>query len=106
MGQTIPPMIIFDAKNLNHAWTKNEVSGTKYGQSDNGWINTELFESWVCELFIHNTVPGRPLLLLLDGHSTHYQPDVVKFARHNYVLPPTSHQSCKSATGLWGLQTT
>ena len=43
--QTIPPMVIFDAKNLNHAWTKNEVPGTKYGLSDNGWINTGLFES-------------------------------------------------------------
>ena len=98
VGQTIPPMVIFDAKNLNHAWTKNEVPGTKYGLSDNGWINTGLFESWVCELFIHNAVPGRPLLLLLDGHSTHYQPDVVKFAReHNIIMlclsPHTSHAS-------------
>ena len=41
-GQAIPPMIIFDAKNLNHAWTRNEVPGTRYGLSDNGWINTEL----------------------------------------------------------------
>ena len=36
VGQTIPPLVIFDAKNLNHAWTKNEVPGTKYGLSDNG----------------------------------------------------------------------
>ena len=98
VGQTIPPMVIFDAKNLNHTWTKNEVPGTKYGLSDNGWINTELFEGWVCELFIHNAVPGRPLLLLLDGHSTHYQPDVVKFAREHDIImlcfpPHTSHAS-------------
>ncbi len=25
VGQAIPPMIIFDAQNLNHAWTKDEV---------------------------------------------------------------------------------
>ena len=24
-GQVIPPMVIFDAKNLNHAWTSNEL---------------------------------------------------------------------------------
>ena len=24
-GQAIPPMVIFDAKKLNHAWTANEV---------------------------------------------------------------------------------
>ena len=29
VGQTIPSMVIFDTKNLNHAWTKNKVPGTK-----------------------------------------------------------------------------
>ena len=39
VGQTIQPMVIFDARNLNHTWTKNEVPGTKYGLSDNGQIS-------------------------------------------------------------------
>ena len=43
-GQAVPPMVIFDAKNLNHAWAKNEVPGTRYGLSNKGWINTDLFE--------------------------------------------------------------
>ena len=43
-SQVIPPMVIFDAKNLNHAWTDKEVPGTKYGLSDKGWITTDLFE--------------------------------------------------------------
>ena len=98
IGQAIPPMIIFDSKNLNHAWTKDEVPGTRYGLSDNGWINTDLFEGWLSEHFIEYAVPGRPILLLLDGHSTHYQLDVVTFAKtHNIImlcLPPhTTHES-------------
>ena len=36
VGQTIPPMIIYDSKNLNHSWTKHEVPGSRYGLSDNG----------------------------------------------------------------------
>ena len=49
------------------------------------------------EHFIVNAVPGRPLLLLLDGHSTHYQPDVVHFAKDHEIimlcLPPhTKHE--------------
>ena len=68
----------------------------KYGTNDNGWISTELFESWFFELFLPNAVAARPLLLLLDGHSTHYQLDVIKLAKENDVnilcLPPhTSH---------------
>ena len=33
-GQSIPPFIIFAAKQLNHSWTLNEVSGSRYGVSD------------------------------------------------------------------------
>ena len=29
VGQAMPPMIIFDAQNLNHSWTKDEVPGTR-----------------------------------------------------------------------------
>ena len=97
-GQVIPPMVIFDAKNLNHAWTDKEVPGTKYGLSDKGWITTDLFEGWLIEHFLHYAVSVRPLLLLLDGHSTHYQPEVVRYAKENQVimlcLPPhTTHET-------------
>ena len=41
---------------------------------------------------------SRPLLLVLDGHSTHYQPALIKYAKENQVillcLPPhTTHES-------------
>ena len=95
-GNVLPPLIIFDAKNMQHAWTQGEVPGSKYGTSDKGWITTELFESWFNELFLPNAVSARPLLLLLDGHSTHYQPDVINLALKNEVLilclpPHTTH---------------
>ena len=85
-GQTIPPMVIYDAAKLNPAWTKDEVPGTKYGLSSNGWINTDLFEGWLIEHFIENAVSARPLFLLLDGHSTHYQPRVVHFAKEHDII--------------------
>ena len=97
-GQVIPPMIIFDAKKLNHAWTQKEVPGTKYGLSDKGWITTDLFEAWLMEHFLQCAVLLCPLLLLLDGHSIHYQRDVVRYAKENNViilcLPPhTTHET-------------
>jgi len=96
VGNVLPPLIIFDAKNMQHAWTQGEVPASKYGTSDKGWITTELFESWFNELFLPNAVSARPLLLLLDGHSTHYQPDVINLALKNQVLilclpPHTTH---------------
>ena len=38
-GQAILPFVIFDAKDLNHEWTKGEIVGTMYGLSDRGWVD-------------------------------------------------------------------
>ena len=51
-GNVLPPLIIFDTKHVQHSWTKGEVPGTKYGTSDKGWINIDLFESWFNDLFL------------------------------------------------------
>ena len=71
-GQIIPLTVIFESKRVNNAWTRNELPGMSYGCSDSGWITTELFESWLCNHFLKHAVSDRLLLLLLDGHSTHY----------------------------------
>ena len=41
-GQALPPYVIFDTKQLSHAWTKGKV-GTRYGLSNKGWIDNVLF---------------------------------------------------------------
>ena len=95
-GVVLPPMVIFQGARLNHELTLNEVPGTLYGLSENGWIDQTLFFSWLNEIFIKNIPPARPVLLLLDGHSTHYTPEVTRAAAEQGVvmlcLPPhTTH---------------
>ena len=68
----MPPLIIFDRKRLKPEL--KYVSGTSYGLSDNGWIDSEIFEDWFECHFLAHVPPVRPLMLLLDGHSSHYQP--------------------------------
>jgi len=68
------------------------------GCSDSGWITMELFEYWLVEHFLKHVVHECPLLLLLDRHSTRYQPDVVQFAKDNDILllclpPHTAHEA-------------
>ncbi len=50
----------------------------------------ELFSYWMKKLFIPN-IP-RPVLLLLDGHSSHYEPGTIRFAEEEgkiiLRLPP------------------
>ena len=46
VGQAMPPFVIFDAaKMLNHDWMIGEESGTRYGLSDTGWVDTYLLKS-------------------------------------------------------------
>jgi hypothetical protein len=97
-GNVVPPMVIFEGKRLNPEWTKGEVSDTLYGMSDKGWTDMELFSHWMKDLFIPNIPPARPVLLLLDGHSSHYEPDTIRLAAEEGVvilcLPPhTTHVS-------------
>lgn len=68
-GQALPPFIIFQAKQLNYQWTRGEIPGTRYGVSDRGWTDRDLFRG--------------PLLLLVDGHSSHYDPDTIRFAKEH-----------------------
>ena len=96
-GQAIPPMIIFEGKYLNHEWTIGEVPGTIYGMSEKGWTDQELFMFWLKHSLSH-AVPARPLLLLLDGHSSHFELSSIQLAEKEGViilcLPPhTTHES-------------
>ena len=91
-GQVIPPMVIFDLKNLQHQLTEAEVPGTLYGLSEKGWIDGELFNGWLSKHFLKYATAERPLLLLLDGHSSHYMPSTLRFAREHgivmFAFPP------------------
>ena len=92
----LPPMVIYDRQRLTNVLMKNEVPGTLYGLSKKGWINRELFLKWFQRHFLTHAPPARPLLLLLDGHSSHYAPDLVRLAAQAgvilFVLPPnTTH---------------
>ena len=95
-GYVIPPFVIFDRKTLKPEMANGEVPDTMYGLSASGWMDAELFDQWFSHHFLAYAPPTRPLLLLLDGHSSHYQPDVVKKAADEkvliFVLPPhTTH---------------
>ena len=106
-GNYIPPMIIWDRKSLKQEWTTGEVAGTLYGMSSKGWMDMSLFEKWFTRHFLRYAPSVRPLLLLLDGHSSHYSPVAVKMAAEEniilFTLPPnTTHLSQPLDKGVFG----
>ena len=93
-GYVLPPLVVFDRKKLKSEMTVGEVPGTMYGLSSNGWMDTELFELWFNHHFLMHAPSCKPILLMMDGHSTHFQPSVVRMAAKEEVilfcLPPHS----------------
>ena len=107
IGQALPPFVIFDAKNLNLEWTTGEVPGTTYGLSDSGWMDMRLFKEWLVQHFLRHVGSSRPILLLLDGHSSHYNLEAVTFAKENDVImftlvPHTTHEMQPLDTAVYG----
>ena len=93
-GFSIPPMVVWDRKTLHPDMTAEEVPGTFYGLTSNGWMNMDLFEHWLTLHFLRYAPPVRPLLLLMDGHSTHYSPAAIRLAAEQevilFTLPPNT----------------
>ena len=71
---------------------------------DKGWVDQGLFYSWLKDHFLSNSASHRPLLLLFDGHSSHFEPKSIEFAReNNIILPPhTTHECQPLDIGLFG----
>ena len=49
-------------------------------------MDTELFEEWLKNHFLFYAPPAQPLLLLLDGHTLHYQLEVLRIAAAEGVI--------------------
>ncbi|XP_057311558.1 uncharacterized protein LOC130649317 [Hydractinia symbiolongicarpus] len=98
-GSYVPPMMIFKRKRKRQDLTEGAPVGTLNEVSDSGWINTELFMTYL-KHFAEHTKPTKDdrVLLILDGHRSHTKNiGLIDFARDNGIeivsLPPhTSHK--------------
>ena len=86
-GFSLPPMVIWDRKSLSPDLVVGEVPGTIYGLSSKGWIDHELFDVWFNNYFLRYAPSVRPILLMLDGHSSHYCPETIKLAAKEKNYP-------------------
>ena len=98
-GQIIPPFMIFAVKQISPLWTPDKVSGSRFAVSDSGWVDQELFNFWLTDHFLPNVPSLRPVLLLLDGHSSNFEPYSIQFAREHQIvifcLPLHSTHECQ-----------
>ena len=106
-GVAMPPFVIFKRKTMNQELTIGEIPGTLYGCSETGWINQKLFSHWFLNHFLQYIPTFRPVVLLMDGHSSHFCPDMIRMAAEEkvilFTLPPhTTHLTQPLDKGCFG----
>ncbi|KAG8234013.1 hypothetical protein J437_LFUL013931 [Ladona fulva] len=87
-GLFIPPMTIFKRKRKPQELEMVAPLGSVIEISDTGYINSELFVSWLKHFKRHvNCSIESPVLLLLDGNTTDSRNlEAVEYARDNVII--------------------
>ena len=94
-GTCLPPYIIYKSLRLYDQWCpKNVIPGAVFNGTESGWVDESCFFDYLSKLFIPKTYHlPRPLLLILDNHSTHLSIKTAKLAiQHDiHILCFPSH---------------
>ena len=98
-GGYVPPMLIFPRVRIKAELMDGAPPGSVSACHKSGWMQTEIFVEWFEHLVKHaKPTADDPILLILDGHSTHTKSlTLIDLARANHVfilcLPPhTTHR--------------
>lgn len=107
-GNFIPPMFIFARQRMTPLLEKDGPVGAIYTNSKNGWINEDLFVTWL-KHFAAFAKPTKesPVLLILDNHSSHISLQAFSFCKENHItmlsIPPhSSHRTQPLDVSFYG----
>ena len=98
-GDIVAPAIIYPYVRVPSDIVNNVPAGFFIGNSESGWMTAPCFFEYIANAFVPyletNNVT-RPVVLFVDGHSTHSTLQVSEFCEQNgvilYLLPPnTTH---------------
>ena len=105
-GKLLPPYIIYSGKHVMANSTRGGPVGTRYAVSENGWMTKVAYINWFGSTFIPSLPSDHPpVLLIVDGHSSHISYEVRQLAVRNNVhmlkLPPHLTHLLYSLWMLW-----
>jgi hypothetical protein len=85
----IKPMLVFPGQRFSYNPLKGMEQDAYLGRSLNGWMDSELFFTWLKEVFIpeiNTRQVKRPVLLLVDGHFTHLTLESSKLCSQENII--------------------
>lgn len=88
-GEVTPPMIVFPYNRLPSDIALSVPKTWGIGLSSNGWTKAEVFYEYISNVFykhLVNTKVQFPVILFIDGHSTHLTFEVSKLCRRLNII--------------------
>lgn len=88
-GTVGPTMIVFRYARLPVDIAENAPSDWALGKSDNGWMTCELFYEYVSNVFhkwLNDNNIERPVILFIDGHTSHLSLPTSEFCSKNGII--------------------
>lgn len=91
--QFIPPLFVFPRVRIDNDLKRDAPLGSIFDGQKSGWITKEGFLKWL-HAFVDRVNPNEknPVLLILDGHGSHKDLDVILYAKEHHIhiisLPP------------------
>lgn len=88
-GEVLPPMVVFKYERIPREITLSVPTSWGIGRSDNGWMTRETFYEYICNIFhkwLDDNNIKRPVLLFIDGHTSHLSYHVSKFCSENGII--------------------
>lgn len=98
IGNTVPPMLIFNRKKMKPWFLTNAPVGSVGSANQSGWMTGNDFLIFI-KHFAKNVKPSieKPVLLLLDNHDSHLNIEVLNYCKSNGIVllsfpPHCSHK--------------
>ena len=87
-GKMVPPMVVHAYKRVPFNITRKMPKEWAIGVTDNGWMTGQTFYEYIANIFHPWLVKNNtqfPVILFLDGHSSHFTLPLVTFCRTNQI---------------------
>ncbi|KAJ8046390.1 Jerky protein-like-like [Holothuria leucospilota] len=88
-GSYVEPMLVFPNTRFRYDPLEGAPDDWCVGRSPNGWMNASVFYEWVANHFhpfLQKENIKLPVVLLLDGHSSHLSLEVTSFCAENGII--------------------
>ncbi|XP_053382064.1 uncharacterized protein LOC123532137 [Mercenaria mercenaria] len=85
-GRFLPTMIIYQGSLPHRKYNDSIPDSWGFATSENGYMDTQLFQRWFTKMFIPHCGRERPVVLLMDNCDAHISGDVVEAAIANDIV--------------------